>query len=105
MRARTCFRTGVQDRQPQPKLKIFRKTAPAKAGSIVRDPFGSPGAEEFMNVIMLKRRTVVTLLALTAALSSTSAARADVVSDWNTAALNAIRADKPPPPRASRALT
>ena len=53
---------------------------------------------------MLKRRTLVTLLALMAALSSASAARADVVTDWNTAALNAIRAGKTPPPRASRAL-
>jgi membrane-associated phospholipid phosphatase len=31
-------------------------------------------------------------------------AYADVVTDWNTAALNAIRIDRTPPPRASRAL-
>src|SRR5206468_5096959 len=31
-------------------------------------------------------------------------AHADVVTAWNTAALDAIRADKTPPPRASRAL-
>jgi len=30
--------------------------------------------------------------------------RADVVTDWNNAALDAIRADKTPPPKASRAL-
>jgi len=33
-----------------------------------------------------------------------SAANADVVTDWNTAALDAIRAEKTPPPEASRAL-
>src|SRR6266571_639346 len=32
------------------------------------------------------------------------AAKADVVTAWNSAALNAIRADKTPPPKASRAL-
>src|SRR4051812_40845754 len=31
-------------------------------------------------------------------------ARADVVTDWNTAAIDVIRAAKTPPPRASRAL-
>lgn len=52
----------------------------------------------------MKRRIIVALLALTAALNSASAARADVVTDWNTAALNAVRAGRTPPPRASRAL-
>lgn len=33
-----------------------------------------------------------------------STAHADVVTDWNTVALNAIRAAKTPPPKASRAL-
>src|SRR6266571_3145977 len=33
-----------------------------------------------------------------------AAARADVVTEWNSAALNAIRAEKTPPPKASRAL-
>jgi hypothetical protein len=33
-----------------------------------------------------------------------SEAAADVITDWNTAALNAIRADRTAPPRASRAL-
>jgi hypothetical protein len=37
-------------------------------------------------------------------LSSASAAFADVVTVWNTAALNAIRSGRTPPPRASRAL-
>src|SRR5436309_11049925 len=32
------------------------------------------------------------------------AAKADVVTEWNSAALNAIRIDKTPPPKASRAL-
>src|SRR2546427_10583309 len=32
------------------------------------------------------------------------AVQADVVTEWNSAALNAIRLDKTPPPKASRAL-
>src|SRR5216684_1229556 len=39
---------------------------------------------------------------LTLFLSATS--HADVVTDWNNAALDAIRAGKTPPPKASRAL-
>src|SRR6266581_3101039 len=42
-------------------------------------------------------------LAFLIPLGATSA-KADVVTDWNTAALNAIRIDRTPPPRASRAL-
>ena len=38
-------------------------------------------------------------------LSVASIAESDVVTDWNTAALNAIRADRKTPPEASRALT
>jgi len=37
-------------------------------------------------------------------LAARPAVRADVVTDWNSAALNAIRLDKTPPPKASRAL-
>src|SRR5437879_1568553 len=33
-----------------------------------------------------------------------NAAQADVVTDWNETALNAIRTDKTPPPKAARAL-
>lgn len=45
------------------------------------------------------------ILLLVVALSNcASAARADVVTDWNAAALDAIRADRTPPPTASRAL-
>src|SRR5205809_844691 len=44
--------------------------------------------------------TVVSLTLLTLGFSSP----ADVVTAWNSAALNAIRADKTPPPKASRAL-
>ena len=39
-----------------------------------------------------------------AVLGACLTAQADVVTDWNTAALNAIRADKTPPPKASRGL-
>jgi hypothetical protein len=41
---------------------------------------------------------------LTAALSAASPAYADVVADWNRAALDAIRANRTSPPQASRAL-
>src|SRR5437867_7606332 len=44
------------------------------------------------------------LLELTTVLSFGSAAYADVVTQWNTAALNVIRTDRTPPPEASRAL-
>jgi membrane-associated phospholipid phosphatase len=44
------------------------------------------------------------VLASVAVTTVASAARADVVTAWNTAALNAIRANRTPPPVASRAL-
>lgn len=46
------------------------------------------------------------VLALTSVVltSLTHSLRADVVTDWNSAALNAIRIDKTPPPKSSRAL-
>ena len=44
------------------------------------------------------------LLELTTVLSFGSAAYADVVTQWNTAALNVIRTNRTPPPKASRAL-
>ena len=43
-------------------------------------------------------------LVVSAVLSCTSIAEADVVTDWNTAALNAIRTTRTAPPPASRAL-
>ena len=49
-------------------------------------------------------RTGSLLLTCVLVLSGTSAARADVVTDWNAAALNAIRANRTTPPQASRAL-
>jgi membrane-associated phospholipid phosphatase len=51
----------------------------------------------------MKVSTLVTLIALTAS-SVGSAAAADVVTNWNVAALDAIRANRTPPPVASRAL-
>jgi hypothetical protein len=51
----------------------------------------------------MKTPTVVALALFTSLLSG-SAARADVVTDWNVAALNAIRAGKTSPPIASRSL-
>src|SRR5437867_8189710 len=52
----------------------------------------------------MKTQTIVKSLVLTTALSIGSVADADVVTEWNTAALNAIRAGRTPPPKASRAL-
>jgi membrane-associated phospholipid phosphatase len=47
---------------------------------------------------------VVTLLLCSALIVPATAARADVITEWNAAALDAIRAEKTPPPPASRAL-
>src|SRR6266581_1645969 len=48
--------------------------------------------------------TIFKILVLISALSIGSAAYSDVVTDWNAAALNGIRANRTPPPIASRAL-
>lgn len=52
----------------------------------------------------MKTSTIVGSLILMAGLTIGSTVHADVVTDWNTAALNAIRAGRTPPPVASRAL-
>jgi hypothetical protein len=52
----------------------------------------------------MKSRSITAPLMLTIALRAASVAHADVVTDWNSAALDAIRANRTPPPRASRAL-
>src|SRR5213594_4844546 len=52
----------------------------------------------------MKTQTIVKSLVLTTALSIGSVADADVVTEWNTAALNAIRAGRTPPPKSARAL-
>ena len=44
------------------------------------------------------------LVAITFVMSGTTLASADVITDWNTAALQAIRAGRTPPPEAARAL-
>ena len=51
-------------------------------------------------------QSLIRLVVLTSMAVATagSAARADVVTEWNAAALDAIRTDKTPPPVASRAL-
>src|SRR5215471_3676947 len=48
----------------------------------------------------MRASTFVVVLAL----SAVSVARADVVTAWNSVALDAIRANRTPPPQASRAL-
>jgi membrane-associated phospholipid phosphatase len=53
---------------------------------------------------MMKMKTLVVSLAFAASVTNASAARADVVTTWNSAALDAIRVAKTPPPIASRAL-
>jgi hypothetical protein len=50
----------------------------------------------------MKRQTFLSLIALI--VFGAASARADVVTDWNTAALDAIRGNRTPPPRASRNL-
>lgn len=52
----------------------------------------------------MKTRTVLRFLVVTLVSSLGLTAHADVVTEWNTTALDAIRAEKTPPPRASRAL-
>jgi membrane-associated phospholipid phosphatase len=52
----------------------------------------------------MKTSTLVRPLVVLAALSLASVSTADVVTDWNIVALNAIRANRTPPPVASRAL-
>src|SRR5205814_9610239 len=51
----------------------------------------------------MKKRTLIQSLFLMA-LGAGLYAHADVVTDWNKAALNAMRADRTPPPMASRDL-
>jgi PAP2 superfamily len=51
----------------------------------------------------MKRRNLISFIALTI-LGWSSNAQADVITDWNTAALNAIRLERTAPPVASRAL-
>jgi hypothetical protein len=52
----------------------------------------------------LKSYITAAFVACAAVVSSADAIRADVVTKWNAAALDAIRADSTPPPRAARAL-
>ncbi|HEV8610802.1 MAG TPA: phosphatase PAP2 family protein [Thermoanaerobaculia bacterium] len=49
-------------------------------------------------------RRISPVLAVAVFASFALAARADVVTEWNSAALDAIRADRTPPPRAARIL-
>jgi PAP2 superfamily len=49
-------------------------------------------------------KIVIRVCVVFVAITASSRAFADVVTDWNVAALNAIRAERTPPPRASRAL-
>jgi hypothetical protein len=52
----------------------------------------------------VKIRAIVKFIGLTTLLTFGTTAYADVVTEWNTAALNVIRVDRNPPPKASRAL-
>ena len=51
----------------------------------------------------MKQTTLLSTLTI-ATFSLCFAAQADVVTDWNTAALDAVRGNRTPPPRASRNL-
>jgi membrane-associated phospholipid phosphatase len=91
----SCPDTGAR-KFPQPN----RQTDDARSLCVARNlnPRLTRHGQDFM------RQSVTGSLLLIVALSATPSAHADVVTDWNTAALNAIRAAKTPPPRASRAL-
>ena len=52
----------------------------------------------------MKRQPILTTLVFCVVLSMASIAESDVVTDWNIAALNAIRVERTTPPEASRAL-
>jgi hypothetical protein len=52
----------------------------------------------------MKRSPAVAIVTILMCAASVRAASADVVTDWNTAALNAIRSERTSPPQAARAL-
>lgn len=52
----------------------------------------------------VRTRAIAKLIGLTMVLTIRSTVHADGVTDWNTVVLNVIRADRTPPPKASRAL-
>jgi hypothetical protein len=52
----------------------------------------------------MKTQPILKTLVFCVVLSMASIAESDVVTDWNTAALNAIRVERTTPPEASRAL-
>ena len=52
----------------------------------------------------MRTASIIRFIGAIGVLTIASTANADVVTDWNTAALVAIRAEKTPPPEASRAL-
>ena len=52
----------------------------------------------------MKRTSAVAIATILICAASVRTARADVVTDWNDAALNAIRSERTTPPQASRAL-
>src|SRR5947209_15461227 len=52
----------------------------------------------------MRTASIIRFIGAIGVLTIASTANADVVTDWNTAALVAIRAEKTPPPIASRAL-
>jgi hypothetical protein len=56
------------------------------------------------SLTFMKQHKFYFSLALLAVFFAKAITHADVVTDWNDAALNAIRAAKTPPPVASRAL-
>jgi PAP2 superfamily len=98
---------------PHVVVDKFRFPHVSKGGDRRRAPrllrehlrFGAMGERLFQaEEVRLRIRMRFTLLVLVAAFGAASAARADIVTAWNSAALDAIRADRTPPPKASRAL-
>jgi hypothetical protein len=70
------------------------------------DPCRSHGAAQSprKTEFDMRHTWLVKLVIFAVAISIASNAESDVITDWNIAVLNAIRADRTPPPRASRTL-
>jgi hypothetical protein len=66
--------------------------------------FNLPPQRIVIREVLMKTRVLVCAIAMIAAAGLPAAAGADVITDWNTAALNAIRVNRTAPPIASRAL-
>ena len=89
--------------------ELFRLLPGTETGSFEGQEAGpaalaAAGTRRIVAVVRDEHRHPWMATALDVLLAARPALRADVVTEWNSAALNAIRLDKTPPPKASRAL-